>query len=131
MLLQTVPQIPAPLTQFSYLAPATHLSPSHPSRLKRFTSIAYIFHEHHKWLKKRDWPAVQGAIHDSGRDAHLLVDLLMRKYKERDEDGRLPHHWMAAKAQTHTHTLAYVGVYSIGFNLQALTTRDKEGESLC
>jgi len=41
------------------------------------------------------------------------VDLLKRKYKERDEHGRLPHHWMAAKAQTHTHVLAYVGVRSI------------------
>jgi len=57
------------------------------------------------------------------------VDLLVRKYKERDEHGRLPHHWMAAKAQTHTHTLAYVGVQSIGYNPEALTTRDKEGET--
>ena len=83
--------------------------------------------EHHKWLKRREWPAVQDVMLHPDRD----LDLLMRKYKERDEHGRLPHHWMAAKAQTHTHTLAYVGVYSIGFNLQALTTRDKEGESLC
>jgi len=62
--------------------------------------------EHHKWLKKRDWPAVHDIIHDSERDTGLL----RRKYKERDEHGRLPHHWLAAKAQTHTHDLAYVGV---------------------
>ena len=81
--------------------------------------------EHHKWLKKRDWPAVQGVMTHPDRD----LDLLLRKYKERDEHGRLPHHWMAAKAQTHTHALAFVGVMSIGFNLQALATRDKEGET--
>jgi len=81
--------------------------------------------EHHKWLKKRDWPAVFGAMLDPGRD----VDLLVRKYKERDEHGRLPHHWMAEKAQTHTHTLAYVGVQSICWNEEALTTRDNKGET--
>jgi len=81
--------------------------------------------EHHKWLKKRDWLALQGAMVDSNQD----VDLIGRKYKERDEDGRLPHHWMAAKAQTHTHALAYVGVQSICWNLQALTTRDKKGKT--
>jgi len=81
--------------------------------------------EHHEWLKKRDWPAVQGAIFDTERD----VDLLRRKYKERDEHGRLPLHWMAARAQTHTHTLAGVGMQSIGYNLQALTTRDNKGET--
>jgi len=81
--------------------------------------------EHHKWLKKRDWPAVQGVITHPDRD----LDLIMRKYKERDEDGRLPHHWMAAKAQTHTHVLAIVGVQSICFNLQALTTRANKGET--
>jgi len=57
------------------------------------------------------------------------LDLLARKYNERDEHGRLPHHWMAAKAQTYTHTLALVGVHSIGFNLEALTTRDNKGET--
>jgi len=36
---------------------------------------------------------------------------------------------MAAKAQTHTHTLASVGVDSICFNYKALTTRDKEGKT--
>jgi len=36
---------------------------------------------------------------------------------------------MAAKAQTHTHTLAHVGVMSIHYNLQALITRDKEGKT--
>jgi len=56
-------------------------------------------------------------------------DLLRRKYKERDEHGRLPHHWMAAKAQTHTHVLAGVGVQSITFNHEALTTRDNKGET--
>jgi len=79
--------------------------------------------EHHQWLKKRDLPAVQGAMlaHDDG--------LLRRKYKERDEHGRLPHHWLAAKAQTHTQTLAEVGVQSICLNPEALTTRDKEGKT--
>jgi len=56
-------------------------------------------------------------------------DLLRRKYKERDEHGRLPHHWMAAKAQTHTHTLAFVGVESIYYNEEALITRDNEGKT--
>ena len=62
---------------------------------------------------------------DPNRDG----DLIERKYKERDEHGRLPHHLMAANAQTHTHALAGVGVDSICNNLQALTTRDKEGET--
>jgi len=79
--------------------------------------------EHHKWLKKRDWPAVQDVMVDEDRD------LVVRKYKERDEHGRLPHHWMAAKAQTHTHILALVGVQSICWNPEALTTRDKEGKT--
>jgi len=82
-------------------------------------------HEHHEWLKKRDWPAVYFAMCHPNRD----LDLLRRKYKERDEHGRLPHHWMAAKAQTHTHILAHVGVNSICLNYEALTTRDKEGET--
>jgi len=81
--------------------------------------------EHHKWLKKRDWPAVQDVMVDPNRD----LDLLKRKYKERDEHGRLPHHWMAAKAQTHTHALASVGVESICINPEALTTRDNEGKT--
>jgi len=81
--------------------------------------------DHHQWLKKRDWPAVQGEMVGHDRD----LDLLRRKYKERDEHGRLPHHWLAAKAQTHTHALAHVGVESIWLNIQALTTRDKEGET--
>jgi len=81
--------------------------------------------EHHKWLKKRDWPAVRGVM----TQPNVNVDLLVRKYKERDEHGRLPHHWMAAKAQTHTHTLAFVGEQSICFNPEALTTRDKEGKT--
>jgi len=53
----------------------------------------------------------------------------VRKCKERDEHGQLPHHWMAAKAHTQTHTLAGVGVESIWYNLQALTTRDNKGET--
>ena len=81
--------------------------------------------QHHKWLKRRDWPAVESAMSDPYRDK----DLLRSKYKERDEDGRLPHHWMAAKAQTHTHTLASVGVQSICRNPEAITTRDKEGKT--
>ena len=81
--------------------------------------------EHHKWLKKLDWPAVFGAILDPSRN----LDLLRRKYKERDEHGRLPHHWLAAKAQTHTHALAVVGVNSILYNEEALTTRDNKGET--
>jgi len=80
---------------------------------------------HHELIKKRDWPAVHGAMSHPDRD----VDLLKRKYKERDEHGRLPHHWLAAKAQTHTHILAEVGVFSIGWNPEALTTRDNKGET--
>ena len=81
--------------------------------------------EHHEWLKHRDWPAVYGAMYHPDRD----LDLLERKYKERDEHGRLPHHWMAAKAQTHTPILATVGVRSICLNPEALTTRDNNGET--
>jgi len=81
--------------------------------------------EHHEWLKKRDWPTVYGTINHPDQD----IDLLRRKYKERDEHGRLPHHWLAAKAQTHTHTLASVGVMSIDLNPEALITRDNEGET--
>jgi len=81
--------------------------------------------EHHKWFKKRDWPAVYGAMHHQDRD----LDLLRRKYKERDEHGRLPHHWLAAKAQTHTHALADLGVQSIYYNHEALATRDNKGET--
>ena len=81
--------------------------------------------EHHEWLKKRDWLAVDAALNHPDRD----IDLLARKYKERDEHGRLPHHWLAAKAQTHTHVLVFVGVNSICYNLQALTTRDNKGET--
>jgi len=79
----------------------------------------------HKWLKKRDWPAVQGAM----LDPLDVVDFPRRKCKERDEHGRLPHHWLAAKAQTHTHALASVGVVLIELNYEALTTRDKKGET--
>ena len=81
--------------------------------------------EHHEWFKKCHWPAVYGAMYHPDRD----LDLLKRKYKERDDHGRLPHHWFAEKAQTHTHTLAYVGVTSICLNEEALITRDKEGET--
>jgi len=84
-----------------------------------------VANQHHEWLKKRDWPSVLGAITHLDRD----IDLLMRKYNERDEHGRLPHHWMAAKAQTHTHALAHVSMQSICYNLQALTTRDNKGET--
>jgi len=81
--------------------------------------------EHHEWLKKREWPTVQNVMLAHDRN----LDMLRRKYKERDEHGRLPHHWMAAKAQTHAHTLADVGVQSICWNLEALTTRDNKGET--
>jgi len=81
--------------------------------------------QHHKWLKKRDWYAVLYVMVAPNRD----VDLLVSKYKERDEHGRLPHHWMAAKAQTHTHALTNVGVSSICLNPEALTTRDDKGET--
>jgi len=106
--------------------PSNSPLPLSPFSLRFFHEhILMATNEHHKWLKKRDWPAVRGVMLDPGRD----VDLLRRKYKERDEDGRLPHHWLAAKAQTHTHALAYVGVLSIWLNYEALTTRDKEGET--
>jgi len=81
--------------------------------------------EHHQWLKKRDWLAVEGVILHPDHD----IDLLVRKYKERDEHGRLPHHWLAEKAQTHTHVLASVGLQSIELNEEALTTRDNKGET--
>jgi len=81
--------------------------------------------EHRNWLKKGDWPAVDDAMGHPDTDE----DLLRRKYEERDEHGRLPHHWLAAKAQTHTHTLASVGVMSICLNKEALTTRDNKGET--
>ena len=75
--------------------------------------------------QRRDWPAVTRAfIHHTRNE-----DLPERKYKERDEDGRLPHHWLAAKAQTHTHILASVVVWSICLNPEALTTRDNKGET--
>ena len=77
-----------------------------------YFKFSMVSNEHHKWLKKRDWPAVRGAMAHPDRD----FDLLVRKYKERDEHGRLPHHWLAAKAQTHTHILANVGVESICYN---------------
>jgi len=80
---------------------------------------------HHQWLKKRDWLGVYGVMFHPDRD----MDLLARKYKERDEHERLPHHWLAEKAQTHTHILASVGVQSIGLNPEALTTRDNKGET--
>ena len=79
--------------------------------------------EHHEWLKKRDWPAVQDIMCHPDRD----VDLIGRKYKERDEHGRLPHHWLAAKAQTHIHIIAYVGIRSASIE-RALITRDSKGE---
>ena len=81
--------------------------------------------EHHKWLMNRDWPAVEVAMIHPARN----VDLLVRKYRERDEHGRLAHHWLAAKAQTHTHTLALVGVQSICLHFEALITRDNKGET--
>jgi len=49
--------------------------------------------------------------------------------KEQEKDERLPHHWMAAKAQTHTHTIATLGVDSVCYNPEALTTRDNKGET--
>ena len=107
----------------SCLAPATNIP---HSRLRYFHEHIFMpSNEHHKWLKKRNWPTVIGAMMHSDRD----VDLLARKYKERDEHGRLPHHWMAAKAQTHTHALAVVGVESISYNVEANTTRDNKGET--
>jgi len=81
--------------------------------------------ELHKWLKSCDWPAVQDVLFHPD----WPLDLLRRKYKEVDEHGRLPHHWMAAKAQTHTHTLALMCLTSIELNYEALTTRDKEGKT--
>jgi len=76
-------------------------------------------------MKKGDWPTAFEVMYHPDLD----LDLLRRKYKERDEHGRLPHHWMAAKAQTHTHALAYVGVQSICYNEEALITRDNKGET--
>ena len=58
-----------------------------------------------------------------------VTELLVDSYWEVDEHGRLPHHWFAEKAQTHTHTLAFVGVQSICYNEEALITRDNDGET--
>ena len=44
--------------------------------------------EHHEWLKKRDWPAVQKIFADPNMvDPDRDLDLLLRKYEERDEHG--------------------------------------------
>ena len=74
---------------------------------------------------KRDWPTVEETMLHPDSDGALIE----RKYKERDEHGRLPHHWLAAKAQTHTHALAFVGMWSICYNPRALATRDNKGET--
>ena len=80
-----------------------------------------------------DAHADNNTINHINNTTHIIsnrdYDLIKRKYKERDEHGRLPHHWMAAKAQTHTHTLAHVGVLSIWLNYEVLTTRDNKGET--
>ena len=94
------------------------------NRSKHYNEERAISNEHHEWLKKRDWPAVQEAVLDPRNR-----DMLVISYEERDEHGRLPHHWLAEKAQTHTHILSYVGVASISLNQQALITRDNEGET--
>ena len=48
--------------------------------------------EHHEWIKRRDWPAVEDAIL---KHIDQNLDLLMDCYEEVDEHGRLPHHWLA------------------------------------
>ena len=73
--------------------------------------------EYHELIQRRDWSAVEA------------MDVVERMSVERDEHGRLPHHWLAEKAQTHTHALAFVGVFSIWLNEEALTTRDNKGET--
>ena len=106
-------QISAPLSKPLHLCP------------NLIWDFHFLMFNEHNWLKKRDCPAVRNVMFHPGRN----LDLIGRKYKEREEHGRLSHHWLAAKAQTHTHTLAFVGVESIEFNLQALTTRDNKGET--
>ena len=80
--------------------------------------------QHHEWFKKRDWTAPVRAMTDPDRNEDFE-----RSFKERDEHGRLPHHWLAENAQTHTHGLPEVGVVSITLNPEALTTRDNNGET--
>ena len=52
----------------------------------------------------------------------------MRSYR-RDEHRTTAQHWLAEKNKTHTHALASVGLMSIGYNPEALTTRDNKGET--
>ena len=78
-----------------------------------------------EWLKKRDWPSVLDAMIDPERNFVAFG----RSYQKVDEHGRLPLHWLAAKAQTHTHTLAMVGVQPIGWNPEALITQKFDGET--
>ena len=53
--------------------------------------------EHHKWLKKRDWPAVQGVMHHSDRD----IDLLVRKWREMSMDDCHIIGWQRKLRNTH------------------------------
>jgi len=85
--------------------------------------------QHHKWLKKGDWPSAKNAMKTTTDGDGQNIDLLLQHYKELDSQGRLPHHYLAENAQTHTHQLAFVGVWSIGFNSEALVTRDNNGET--
>ena len=82
----------------------------------------------HMWLKKRDWSAVYSVIRES---SHFCGDesLFMRNCGAVDEHGNFPTHCLAAKAQTHTHVLAYVCVVLVVFNKNTLATRNKKGET--
>ena len=82
----------------------------------------------HMWLKNRDWDAVYSVIRES---SHFCGDesLFMRNCGAVDEHGNFPTHCLAAKAQTHTHVLAYVCVVLVVFNKNTLATRNKKGET--
>ena len=55
--------------------------------------------------------------------------MFMRNCGAVDEHGNFPTHCLAAKAQTHTHVLAYVCVVLVVFNKNTLATRNKKGET--
>ena len=80
---------------------------------------------YHDWLREGDIESLRIELQNKAitKSAKRICA------RVRDEYGRLPHHWLAAKAQTHTHDLAFVGVMSICYNYEALITRDNKGET--
>ena len=79
--------------------------------------------EFHSLVEGGDFPAASVHIMMISDDDCILLA------KRLDEHGRTALAVLAGKAQTHTHILAMVGVYSIGLYYEALTTRDNDGET--